>query len=66
MVVLGCTQGALLCFLFEPVGLGQYSNHPGFLDSKEINDPLQQKDTSNTSQGGIRIKGMGNMLTVKE
>jgi hypothetical protein len=33
-VVLGCTQGALLCFLFEPVGLGQYSNHPGFLDSK--------------------------------
>jgi hypothetical protein len=34
MVVLGCTQGALLCFLFEPVGLGQYSNHPGFLDSK--------------------------------
>jgi hypothetical protein len=36
MVVLGCTQGALLCFLFEPVGLGQYSNHPGFLDSKTI------------------------------
>jgi hypothetical protein len=33
--VLGCTQGALLCFLFEPVGLGQYSNHPGFLDSKK-------------------------------
>jgi hypothetical protein len=37
-VVLGCTQGALLCFLFEPVGLGQYSNHPGFLDSKIKND----------------------------
>jgi hypothetical protein len=36
-VVLGCTQGALLCFLFEPVGLGQYSNHPGFLDSKMSN-----------------------------
>jgi hypothetical protein len=22
--------------LFEPVGLGQYSNHPGFLDSKAV------------------------------
>jgi hypothetical protein len=34
MVVLGCTHDFSCVFLYEPMGLEQYSNHPGFLDSK--------------------------------